>query len=123
MHKFTIKLDPRTKKNSMRILQKKDGTKFISASEQYKQYERDAGWFVPSNLNIDYPVNVKCLYYLGTRRKCDLTNLLEATDDVLVHYHVVSDDNYNVIAGHDGSRVFYDKENPRTEVYIEAMEK
>ena len=59
---------------------------------------------------------------MKTKRKCDLTNLLEAIDDILVKYHVIADDNYNIVAAHDGSRVKYDKENPRTEVFIERMD-
>lgn len=69
-------------------------------------------------LNISAPVNVKCLFYMPTRRRCDLTNLLEAIDDVLVTYGVLADDNSNIIVSHDGSRVLYDKDNPRTEVVI-----
>lgn len=55
-------------------------------------------------------------------RRVDLTNLLEAIDDVLVHTRVLEDDNSNIIVSHDGSRVLYDKENPRTEVYISRYE-
>ena len=43
-------------------------------------------------------------------------------DDVLVKTGVVPDDNYNVIAAHDGSRVYVDKDSPRTEIYIEKIE-
>ena len=32
-------------------------------------------------LGIDYAVNVKCLFYMPTNRRVDLTNLLEAIDD------------------------------------------
>lgn len=87
-------------------------------SEQYKRYERDAMWFIPKYRRIDLPVNVKCLFYMPTRRKCDLTNLLEAIDDILVKAGLLADDNYTVIESHDGSRVYYDKDRPRTEVYI-----
>ena len=31
---------------------------------------------------------------------------------------LLADDNRDIIAGTDGSRVYYDKENPRTEVEI-----
>lgn len=55
---------------------------------------------------------------MPTHRRVDLTNLLEAIDDVLVHTRVLEDDNSNIIVSHDGSRVLYDKEKPRTEVYI-----
>ena len=52
----------------------------------------------------------------------DLTNLLEAVDDVLVKARVLLDDHCGIIVSHDGSRVLYDKENPRTEVSITAYE-
>ena len=58
---------------------------------------------------------------MPTKRKCDLTNLLEAVDDVLVKHGIVADDNYTIIESHDGSRVLYDKENPRTEIYIDEV--
>jgi len=122
MINFTIKLEPRTKKNSQRmILNRKTGKMFPVPSAQYVEYENNAGWFLPKNKNIDYPVNIKCIFYMKTKRKCDLTNLLEAIDDILVKYHVIDDDNYNIVAAHDGSRVKYDKENPRTEIFIERM--
>jgi hypothetical protein len=35
-----------------------------------------------------------------------------------VKYGVIEDDNSNVVVSVDGSRVLYDKENPRTEVEI-----
>lgn len=121
MIKFTIPLPPITKKNSQRIVVNNvTGKPFIMPSEKYKQYEREAGWFVPKNIFINKPVNVKCLFYMATRRKCDLTNLLEAIDDILVKYGVLADDDYTIIESHDGSRVYYDKGNPRTEIYIEG---
>ena len=67
---------------------------------------------------IETPVNVKCVFYRESRIRCDLTNLLEAIDDILVAYGVLSDDNFTVIASHDGSRVFIDRDSPRTEITI-----
>jgi len=58
---------------------------------------------------------------MPTHRKCDLTNMLECIDDVMVKAGLLDDDNFNIIASHDGSRVLYDKSNPRTEVYIERQ--
>ena len=58
---------------------------------------------------------------MPTRRKTDLTNLLEAVDDILVHAGIIADDNYTIIASHDGSRVLYDKYRPRTEITITRM--
>ena len=70
---------------------------------------------------ISEPVNVRVLFYRKNEIKCDLTNLLEAIDDILTHYGVIADDNYSIVQSHDGSRVFVDKENPRTEVIIEEV--
>ena len=64
------------------------------------------------------PVNVKCVYYMPTRRRVDLVNLQEATLDVLVKYRIIDDDNSTIVVSMDGSRVFYDKNNPRTEITI-----
>ena len=121
MIEFVITLPPISKKNSQRIFRPNGLNRpIIVPSEQYKRYERDAAAFMPKGVHINEPVNVKCLFYMPTRRKCDLTNLLEAIDDVMVKAGLLADDNYTVIQSHDGSRVYYDKENPRTEVYIET---
>lgn len=123
MIKITIPLAPISKKNSQRILINKATRRpFIMPSAQYKQYEKDAARFVPENIYINAPVNVKCLFYMPTRRRCDLTNLLEAIDDVLVKAGLLADDDFTVVESHDGSRVLYDKDNPRTEIYITAAE-
>lgn len=119
---FTVKLPPISKKNSQQIMvNKATGRPFIMPSKKYKEYEQQALWFIPKNIYIDYPVNIKCLFYMPTHRKCDLTNMLEAIDDVMVKAGLLADDNFTVIEGHDGSRVLYDKDNPRTEVYIEQI--
>ena len=120
--KFTVPLPPITKKNHQRILKNfKTGKPFVAPSEQYKVYESQALWFIPKGECIDYPVNVKCLFYMPTRRRCDLTNLLESIDDIMVKAGLLKDDNYTIIEGHDGSRVLYDKDNPRTEIEITKM--
>jgi Holliday junction resolvase RusA-like endonuclease len=122
MIKFTIPLPPISKKNSQQILTNNyTGKPFIAPSKQYKAYEEQALWFIPRLRQakpINTPVNVKCLFYMPTRRKVDLTNLLEAIDDIMVKAGLLADDNYTIIESHDGSRVFYDKDRPRTEVYI-----
>lgn len=125
IYEFTIPLVPVTKKNHQRILiNKATGKPFVSTSLQYKQYEEGALWFVPHEpgKTIDYRVNIECRFYMPTRRRVDLTNLLESIDDIMVKAGLLEDDDSNVIAGHDGSRVLYDKEHPRTEVRITKME-
>ena len=126
MIEITVPLAPITKKNSMRIMHSsKTGKPFIMPSNQYQDYEAEAVWHCKKagvHEPIDYPVEVKCLFYMPTRRRVDLTNLLEAVDDVLVKARVLMDDHCGVIVSHDGSRVLYDKQNPRTEVYIADYE-
>ena len=63
-------------------------------------------------------MNIQCLYYMQTRRIVDLVGLLQGTDDLLTDAGVIKDDNSRIVAGHDGSRVLYDKENPRVEITI-----
>lgn len=116
---FTVPLTPISKKNSQQILTNpKAGRPFIMPSRKYKEYERDAMWFIPKGETINKPVNVKCLFYMPTKRKCDLVNMQEAILDVMVKAGLLADDNYSIVQSMDGSRVLYDKSNPRTEVYI-----
>lgn len=119
--KYTIKLAPVSKKNSQQILTNpKTGRPFIMPSKKYKEYEREAVWFLKPTppRPIECRVNIKCLFYLPTRRRTDLTNLLEAVDDLLVHAGIIADDHYGIVEAHDGSRCFVDKNNPRTEITI-----
>ena len=120
MIRFTIPGEPRTKKNGSRIVQR-NGKPFLLPSQQFLDYQEYAGWFVPHE-KIDKPINLKVLYYMGSHRRVDLVNLLEATCDILVKYHCVEDDSYKYIRGHDGSRVLYDKERPRAEIFIEEFD-
>jgi Holliday junction resolvase RusA-like endonuclease len=116
--KFTINLTPVSKKNHSQIIfNRNTGKRMIVPSKQYRQYEHDCAWFMPPN-KAEGKVNVKALFYMPTHRRVDLTNLLEALNDILVKYGVIEDDNSNVVVSVDGSRVLYDKDNARTEVEI-----
>lgn len=123
LYQSLIPLNPKTKKNNQKIIKNpRTQALMIVQNDAYKQYERDASWFLkkPSK-PIDVPVQVKCIFYRDSARRCDLTNLLEAIDDILVKYGILADDNFKIIYSHDGSRVFVDKENPRTEIVIEDI--
>lgn len=126
MIKITIPMPPVTKKNSMRIVRnRKTGKRRIMPSQQYMDYEAEAVWHCKRarvQRPIEEPVEVKCLFYMPTRRRVDLTNLLESIDDVLVRAGVLKDDHSGIIVSHDGSRVLYDKDNPRTVLFIREME-
>lgn len=116
--KITIPLPPVTKKNSQQIVWAK-GRPMVIPSAKYKAYEKACALYVkPPKEPISTGVNVKCLYYMPTRRRVDLVNLMEATHDILVKYQVLADDNCTIVWSVDGSRVLYDKEHSRTEIEI-----
>lgn len=126
---YNIPLAAMTKKNHHRIVtvtDKRTGRKkqVLIPSEQYIRFRKDCGWFIkPVTDNpIDSPVNVKYLFYMNTMRIVDLLNLCEGMDDILVDYGVLKDDNCKIVVSHDGSRVYYDKENPRIEIEITDTE-
>lgn len=123
---YTIPLPPVTKKNSSQIIFtgqkcpvcKRGRLARLLPSKKYREYEEAALWFLKRERPINTPVNVQCLFYMPTARRVDLVNLLEAACDVLVVAGVLADDNSNIAFSHDGSRVYIDRENPRTEIYI-----
>ena len=119
---LTIRGRPVTKKNHQRIVNI-GGHPRVLPSAQYMGYARDAAWQIPgaAKKSIDYPVNLRCVYYMPDRRRVDLVNLLEATCDILRDNAVIKDDNCTIVASHDGSMVRYDKENPRVEITIEEV--
>lgn len=122
MIKFTLDVIPRTKKNSQQIIFAK-GRRIIIPSKLYKEFETECLKQIEDKYrqSINYPVNVKATFYMQSKRRVDLTNLLEALDDMLVKAEVLEDDNRNIIASHNNSIVLYDKEMPRIEVEIEEV--
>lgn len=121
--KLTLYGDPRTKKNSARILKGRSGGRFVAPSKAFVDYQESCLWQIKRpHSPVSARVNVRCIYYMQTRRKVDLANLIEATCDILVKAGVLADDNSRIVAAHDGSRVDYDKSNPRVEIEIEEME-
>ena len=95
----------------------------MAPSKVYVDYETDCLRQIKKLRSpISARVNVRCVYYMKTARRVDLANLIEATTDILVKARVLEDDNSKIVAAHDGSRVDYDKKNPRAEILIEEME-
>lgn len=121
---FSIPGTPRTKKNSPVLVK---GRSLILPSQAYRDYERDTAYFwrreaaILMGKPLSGRYNVRLAYYMPTRRRCDLVNLIEASLDLMVKYGILADDNCAIVAGHDGSRVLYDKDNPRVEVEIEEV--
>lgn len=125
MIEFILPIKPVTKKNSGQIITV-GGYPRLLPSKQYRQFEKDVTPYLQRVKhkagNIYYPVNIQCLFYVDTKRRVDLPNLLNAIDDAMVHAELLIDDNRDIIAGHDGSRVYHDKENPRIVIKITKLE-
>lgn len=119
IYKVFIPVIPRTKKNNSRIIYAK-GRPILLPSEKYLQFEKECKPYLQP-LNIDYPVNIQAIYHRPDRRRVDLVNLHEALCDTLVKHNVVKDDNCNIIASLDGSKVVYDKENSGIELIITKL--
>lgn len=124
MISFILPVKPVTKKNSGQIVMR-GNYPVILPSEQYMQFEKDSKPYFVHVLNevgvINYPINLQCVFYMDVKRRVDLCNLLNAVDDAMVASGLLLDDNRDIIAAHDGSRVYYDKFNPRIEIKITEM--
>ena len=137
-----IPVEARTKKNNPRILWKKADKPFqikfgkwvaceigyrpmIIPSEGNEEFETAVIPYFKEVLKttgiINYPINIKALYYRSSKRRVDLSNLHEALHDAMVKSGLILDDNRDIIAAHDGSRVYYDKFNPRIEITITEL--
>lgn len=125
IYRYLVPEIPRSKKNSQQIcINRKTGRRFVRQSDQYNDFETAASYYLQPKPKkpIDYPVTVKCTFWMPTRRKVDKSNLEAAVHDILVKYGVLDDDNRDVVASTDGSRVYYDKTNPRVEIEISPLQ-
>jgi Holliday junction resolvase RusA-like endonuclease len=124
LYERTIFLNPIPKKNNGRIVGRGKRS-FLLPSKRYVDYEKACIEFLSSKKPkqpISELVNVQCIFYRATRHRVDISNLFNAIDDILVAYGILEDDNMKIVGGHDGSRVRYDKQNPRTEILITRLD-
>lgn len=129
--KYIVKGDPRTKKNHMEIAGQgrrcpvchKFEKQWVRQGEAHDVYAEKAVWMLHPRprVPIDFPINICYRFYMQTHRIVDQSNLIESLDDILIEAGIIKDDNSRIVAGHDGTRVLYDKDNPRVEIYITRM--
>ena len=129
---YSIPLEPRTKKNHQMIAGSgqrcpfcgKPKKQFIRQGSASNEYVFRASPYLQNKPDkpIDTPVHIQYLFYMATRRRVDALNLQAQADDLLVQAGILADDNSRIVKSHDGTRVLYDKENPRTEIYIYTFE-
>ena len=123
-----IPLDPRTKKNHMTIAGTgakcpkcgKRARQFVRQGAAHSKYAFEAAQYLNPRPKtpIDEQVHIIYILYMQTHRRVDDLNLFASLDDILVHEKILKDDCVKLIRSRDGSRVLYDKENPRAEIYI-----
>ena len=126
--RYTIPLNPRPKKNEHRIagsgpkcpVCKKYKKQFVRNGSKTTEFAFQAARFLHPKPQKPIGGAVRLVYrcYRETRHRVDDLNLYEALDDLLVKEGVLADDNINIVRSRDGSRCFYDKANPRAEIYI-----
>lgn len=125
---YTIELDTRTKKNHMTIAGTgpkcpkcgKKARQFVRQGSANTKYSLEAAHFLMPRPKkpLEGPVHLVYKIFTETRRKVDDLNLYASLDDILVKEGILKDDNRDIIRSRDGSRVYYDKQRPRAEIYI-----
>lgn len=121
MLSYTITGNPIVKKNTQKVIHR-GGRSFVVYSAQYRGWLNNAMDELALQKRpeqpIDYPVLLVCKFFMQTKRLVDLSALYEGIQDTLVKMEILADDNFNIVAGHDGSRVLLDRERPRIEIAI-----
>lgn len=119
-----IPLNPRSKKNSQNIVfNKRTGKRMIVQNERYTEYEKLCKKYIPKlEKPIDFPINLQCNFFVCDARRRDIANYLEAIQDILVKYKLISDDNYTIINSLDNCSMQIDREYPRVEITITKKE-
>jgi len=118
---FNIPGHPYVKKSNMKLVMR--GKKLTRIpTPNYSAWAKVAHVYIGHQMTvkdpIDFPVNLQCHFYVRTYGVVDLSALYEGIQDELVKMGVLIDDNFKIVASHDGSRVFVDPEDPRMEITI-----
>jgi len=120
---YVIYGHPYVKKSNMKLV--KRGKKLVRIpTPNYQEWAKEAHKQIDKHMNpatpIDYPINLQCHFYVRTYGVVDLSALYEGIQDELVKKGILADDNFKIVASHDGSRVFVDPDDPRMEIEISA---
>lgn len=119
-HSITLKGDVPSKKNSKQIFfNRATGRRFISTSDSYKAWHKEASSQLRAERRyFDYVNKLKVVFYSSNRRHFDLSNKFESIADLLVDNKILLDDNYNVLPKVELEYAGIDKDNPRVEIYF-----
>ena len=121
MTNITLIGRPITKKNHQQMVVAGNGRKFLIQSKAYRQYEKDCLkqlMYLYKGKTIEGKLSMEALYYMPTKARPDLLNLLQATSDIIEKAKVIENDKN--IYSFDNSRIMgIDKLNPRVEILLE----
>lgn len=98
---------------------------FVRQGSANTKFSFESAKFLFPKPEQPYEGEIHIIYrlYMQTRRRVDDLNLYASLDDILVNEKIIKDDSMKYIRNRDGSRVLYDKEHPRAEIYIYEYEK
>ena len=113
---FTIYWRIPSKKNSKQIVRW-----FLISSKKYLEWEKEQ-IFKMRILKLwklkNPPYKIICNFYMPDKRITDLSNKFESIADMLVKYWLFEDDNYLILQNIELNYKWYDKTNPRVEIFI-----
>lgn len=131
MISFTLLGKPITKKNHPMVIHNSNRV-YVISSNAFKKYQKECrkqideikGQVITSN------VKLTARYYLPTKRRPDLINLLQATCDIIssqkkkgvIIWEGILADDKQIVGFGDSKIVGVDREEPRVEVKIEVVE-
>lgn len=121
---FTVTGPPRSKKNGARIVTRPFPR--LLPSKAWCEWRDTCRFDAPITPNVVViprwsgdTCNCAATFYVDSMRRIDANNLYSGLADLLQHHGVVDDD--ACIIAWDGSRVYLDRDNPRTEVVLTPM--
>ena len=100
------------------------GRAFITTSQNYKKWARDASLHIlqqknrtQTQLPIKGPITLTCRFYFPNHQwEADLSNLYQGIEDILQELGIIEDD--KLIYSHDGSRKIFGAQDFYTEIEI-----
>lgn len=108
-----------SQKNRKPIARRKDGSSYPYTPKEVKDWQNDAlKQLMAYRGRAEGRVVMTYQFYVKDNRRRDLTNMMQAVEDILVKAGLLKDDCWQYV-GIGGADAEIDKANPRVEVYID----
>lgn len=120
-----IPLEPVALPQDRIILKNRQGRPVATMPRYYQKYLNDFYKYTFENelfLSQKIPIDEKCqvtgLFYVNTQENIPVSSYVESLLDCLTHSGIIKSSGRYLVTNTDGSRVFTDEANPRTEIFI-----